>query len=59
MGIKDGDEIPDINSPKYFRASINPLDSTVFDYDFQLITKNNNGNIYISLNPLSEDNENY
>lgn len=59
MGIKDGDEIPDINSAEYFRTSIRPLDSTIYDYDFQLITKNNNGNIYISLNPLTEDNENY
>jgi hypothetical protein len=34
MGIKDGDEIPDINSPEYFKTSIKPLDSTIFDYDF-------------------------
>jgi len=34
MGIKDGDEIPDINSAEYFRSSIRPLDSTVYDYDF-------------------------
>ena len=59
MGIEDGDEIPDIDSSEYFRTSVRPLDSTVYDYDFQLITKNNNGNIYISLNPLTEDNENY
>lgn len=59
MGIKDGDEIPDIDSAEYFKTSIRPLDSTIYDYDFQLITKNNNGNIYISLNPLTGDNENY
>lgn len=60
MGIKDGDEIPDIDSPEYFRTSLdNSLNSEIYDYDFQLVTKNNNGNIYISLNQLSEDNENY
>jgi len=34
MGIEDGDEIPDIDSSEYFRTSVRPLDSTVYDYDF-------------------------
>ena len=59
MGIKDGDEIPDIDSPEYFKSSIKPLNSEIFDYDIQLITKNNNGNIYISLSQFTDDNENY
>jgi hypothetical protein len=35
MGIKDGDEIPDIDSPEYFRTSFdNSLNSEIYDYDF-------------------------
>lgn len=61
LGIKKGDEIPDIDSPEYFKTDLTKqLDGSIYDFDLQLITKNNNDNIYISLNSLSEEStENY
>ena len=64
LGIKDGDEMADITSPEYFEEGINKqlsnkLNGNIYDFDLQLITRTNEDNIYISLNSLSEDTENY
>lgn len=59
FGIKTGDELRDVTGPEYFKTSVKFLDSAVYNFDFQLITKNNQGNIYISLDQMTTDNENY
>lgn len=60
LGIRDGDEMADIlENPKYFQTIVNPISGIKYQYDFQFVAKDSENSVYISLDPISETNEEY
>lgn len=64
FGIKEGDTLADIKESgiNYFKDQFdgyNPLNSNLYDYDFQIRNLNNKDNIYISIDGNTDNNTLY